>query len=112
MPYRVLLLGRRTEGLTHEDCIEYLESEHVPLITDLPGLYRLTTSTPVHPEAADYDVVSQLWFATADDLKGALESETWDRVRRDAGNFLDVDETVVVAVGDGQLRHQTLPADV
>lgn len=107
MTYRIVILGRRDEELSHNECIEHLEQEHIPLVKQLPGLQRLMTSIPLDP-----DEMAQLWFETADDLDAAVESDEWRRVLDDAENFVNVEETVVITVTDKTTRYQTVPETV
>lgn len=112
MAYRIVILGQRNEELSHDECIEYLEKEHIPLVKQLPGLQRLTTSIPLDPDEMGYDEMAQLWFDTADDLDAAVESDEWQRVVEDAENFANVDETVVITVADRTTRYQAVPGTV
>lgn len=109
MTYRIVILGRRDEELSHDECIEYLEQEHIPLVKQLPGLQRLTTSIPLDPDEMGYDGMAQLWFKAADDLDAAEASDEWDRILDDAETFLDVDETVVITVTERTTRYQAVP---
>lgn len=112
MTYRIVILGRRDEELSHDECIEYLEQEHIPLVKQLPGLQRLTTSIPLDPDEMGYDEMAQLWFETADDLDAAMESDEWRRVLDDAENFVNVEEIVVITVTDKTTRYQPVPETV
>lgn len=87
----------------------YLEAEHVPLVKQLPGLHRFTTSTPLDPAQAGYDEMTQLWFTTKDDLDAAVESRAWQQVLEDTEHFIDVDTSVMVTLGDETLRYQAVP---
>lgn len=121
MTCKLILLSPRKEGLTHEECMEYLEREHVPLIEELPALKRLTTSIPLDPErmgypldpdGTRYDVMATMQFERLDDLRAAFDSEAGRAVLQDARNFVDVDAGVLITVDDETLRHQTIPADL
>ncbi|MFD1562202.1 EthD family reductase [Haloarchaeobius amylolyticus] len=121
MTCKMIILSPRKEGLTHEECIEYLEQEHVSLVEELPGLKRFTTSIPFDPERIGYpldpdgtrfDVMAKLQFESLDDLQAAFDSEPGQAVLRDAQNFVDVDGGVMIAIDDETLRHQTIPADL
>jgi uncharacterized protein (TIGR02118 family) len=109
MTYRIVILGRRDEELSHDECISYLEQEHIPLVKQLPGLQRLTTSIPLDPDEMGYDEMAQLYFKTADDLDAAMESDEWQRILEDAENFANVEETVVITVTDQTMRYQAVP---
>lgn len=118
MTYEMLIIASRKERLTHEECIEYLEREHVPLVEELPGLERFTTSIPLDPgrigypldtDATRYDVMAKLQFERLDHLRAAFDSEAGRSVLRDAQNFVDVDESVMIALDRETLRHQAIP---
>lgn len=112
MTHRIVILGRRDEALSHDECIEYLEQEHIPLVKQLPGLQRLTTSIPLDPDEMGYDEMAQLWFETVDDLDAAMESDEWQQVLEDAGEFVNVKETIVIAVTDQTIRYHAVPETV
>lgn len=112
MTYRIVILGRRDEELSHDECIRYLEQEHIPLVKQLPGLQRLTTSIPLDPDEMGYDEMAQLYFKTRDDLDAAMESDEWQRILEDAENFANVEETVVITVTDQTMRYQAVPETV
>lgn len=112
MAIRLVIIGRRDPALTHEECIEYLETEHVPLVKQLPGLQKLTTSIPLAPEEAGYDELAQLWFESPADLKEAMQTTAWERILTDAENFVDVEETVMVTVGEQTLQYHSVPGDL
>lgn len=111
MTYRMIILGRRKEELTHEECIEYLEREHVPLVERLPGLHRLTTSIPLDPDEMGYDEMAELWFETSEDLETATRSETWQQIVEDAENFVDLENTVMITVADETVRYDATPEE-
>lgn len=118
MACEITIISARKEGLTHEECIEYLEREHAPLVKELLGLKRFVTSVPLNsdrldcpldPTGTSYDVVVQLQFESLSDLRAAFDSADGRRVRQDAGNFVDVAENVVFATIDETLRYQAIP---
>lgn len=107
--------------MSHEECIEYLEQEHTPLVKKLPGLKRFATSIPrdpdevgypLDPDGRRYDVLAKLQFESLGALEAAFDSEEGRRVLRDAENFLDAEETVMVALVDETLRYQAVPTDL
>lgn len=112
MTIKTIVLARRKEGTTHEECLRYLEENHVPLVKQLPNLQRYTTSTPLDPDEAGYDAIGQLWFETAEDLEAALDSPEWNRVLQDAENFVDVEELITVTVDDETLQKQAVPTAI
>lgn len=112
MTIRMVIIGRRKAGLSHGECIEYLEEEHVPLVKQLPGLQRFTTALPIDHEEAAYDEMAELWFETHTDLKETLQSAEWQRVLADAENFVDLEETVILTVDSQTVRYQSVPEGV
>lgn len=114
----VTLVWSRDDGLPRQEFVERFEAEHAPLVGDLPGLVRFTTAVPIDPgeighglgpDGAGYDVVVQLRFDSAEDLRVAFDSPEGRRVVADARTFADFDESVVIAVGDDTLQYRSLP---
>lgn len=121
MTSKLILMAQRKEDLTHIKCIEYLEHEHAPLVTQLPGLEQFTTAVPLDPEqvgsplgsnAVKYDVLAPLEFESLDDLREAFKSESGRQVRQDATNFVDVDESVTIPISDETLQYRAIPANL
>lgn len=112
MTYRVVILGKRKEGKTHEECIDYLEQKHTPIVKQIPGLHRFTVSVPPDPDEAGFDEMAELCFKTEEDLNSATESEVWQQAVEDANNFVDMDETVMVTVEDNALQYRPIPTGV
>lgn len=117
----IIILSSRKEGITHDRCIEYLEQEHSPLVTELPALKRFTTSIPLAPErvghpldpgGTGYDVMAQLQFESLEDLQAAFDSTEGQRVLQDAQNFINYDKTIMVAIADETLRYQSVPPNL
>ncbi|MFB6127950.1 MAG: EthD family reductase [Halolamina sp.] len=100
MPCKMVILASRADDWSHEECIEYMETEHAPLVEGLPGLVRYTSSVPSAPEAAGVDYVAQLYFEDAAAMDAAFDSETGAAVQADAAEFLDTDALRMVAVGE------------
>ncbi|NHN49131.1 EthD family reductase [Halostella sp. JP-L12] len=96
----MVIFATRKEGTSHEECIEYMEEEHAPLVEELPGLQKYTSSVPLDPASAGVDYVAQLWFDDPEAMDAAFESETGREVTADAENFLDTDALRMVAVGE------------
>lgn len=112
MTYRIVILGKRDESLDHDECIEYLEQEHKPIIKQLPGLHRFTVSVPLDPDEAGYDELAELCFKTEEDLEVATDSEVWQQAIADADNFVDLDETVMVTVENDTILYRPIPSDI
>lgn len=100
MTCKMVILASRQEGSSHEECIEYMDEEHAPLVEELPGLEKYTYSVPLDPESAGVDYVAQLWFDDPEAMDAAFDSETGREVTADADNFLDTDALRMVSVGE------------
>lgn len=97
---RTVIPATRQEETNHEECNEYEQEQHAPLVEERPGLRTYTTSVPADPDDFEVDYVTQLWFDRAADAKAAFESDVGERVRRVAAGFLVTDELRTVSVGD------------
>jgi uncharacterized protein (TIGR02118 family) len=97
---KMVILARREEGTSHEDCIEYMETEHAPLVEEMDGIERYTYSIPFDPERSGVDYVAQLRFESPAAMNEAFDSDAGQRVQADADSFLDMDATDMVAVGE------------
>lgn len=104
MSCKLVVLSQRKDDMSHEECIEYMEKNHIPLAKDLPGLKKYTTSIPLNPDEVGYDGIAQLWFESPEEMNAALESPTGQRVQEDAANFVKEDETQMVPVADETVR--------
>lgn len=100
MACKMVIFATRKDDWTHEECIEYMESEHAPLARELPGLVRYTSSVPFDPDAAGVDYVAQLYFEDPGTMDEAFDSEVGEEVQADAAHFLDTDQLEMVAVGE------------
>ena len=71
-----IALIRRKPGLTHEEFRCHYEEVHAPLaLTCLPGLRKYVRNYvvgEVFGAPADFDVVSEFWYESADDIKASL----------------------------------------
>lgn len=100
MTCKMVILASRQEGSSHEECIEYMNEEHAPLVEELPGLEKYTYSVPLDPESAGVDYVAQLWFDDPGAMDAAFDSEAGREVTADAEDFLDTDALRMVSVGE------------
>jgi uncharacterized protein (TIGR02118 family) len=96
MTAKIILLVRRRSDLTHEQFKERYESGHAPLArAKLPLLRKYVrnylTSIPGQPEP-EYDVVTEFWFDSMDDLEETMRwtaSEEGQVLARDEAEFMD-----------------------
>ena len=100
--YKHVALLVRQDGLTHDEFVEYWQTEHTPIARDIEGVVRYHTVLPENPDVAEFDGIAELYFETLDDLHAALGSpgsrdydptnEIAARAREDVDNFLAIDE--------------------
>ena len=100
MTCKLVILGPRKDGLSHEDCIEYMKDEHVPKVKDLPGLRKYKTAIPVNPDEAGYDEIAELWFDDPEAVDAALQSEAGQEVMADAEEFVETENAEMIVVTD------------
>ncbi len=91
----------RQEGMTHEDFVDYWQTNHTPIARGIEGVVRYTTVLPADPNSAEFDGIAELYFEDLDKLYDALGGEgTRDydpekgkarEAREDVDNFLAID---------------------
>jgi len=94
--FKLTLLIRRRPDLTHEQFKARYESGHAPLARmQLPLLRRYQrnylTPLPGRPDR-EYDVITEFWFDTMEDLQatiGSLPEEVRETLARDEAEFMD-----------------------
>ncbi|MFC7045328.1 EthD domain-containing protein [Halobacteriaceae archaeon GCM10025711] len=92
----------RQEGMSHEEFVDYWQTNHTPIARDIEGVVRYATVLPTDPANAEFDGVAELYFEDLDALHDALGSEgsrDYDpakgkakEAREDVDNFLAIDE--------------------
>jgi uncharacterized protein (TIGR02118 family) len=100
--YKHVALLVRQDDMTHEEFVDYWQSNHTPIARDIEGVVRYQTVLPTEPEHAEFDGLAELYFETLEDLHAALGSsgsrdydptkEVAAQAREDVDNFLDVAE--------------------
>jgi len=100
--YKHVALLVRQVDMSHEEFVDYWQSNHTPIARDIEGVVRYQTVLPTDPEHAEFDGLAELYFETLDDLHAALGSpgsrdydptkEVAAQAREDVDNFLDVAE--------------------
>jgi uncharacterized protein (TIGR02118 family) len=100
--YKHVALLVRQAGMTHEEFVDYWQSNHTPIARDIEGVVRYQTVLPTEPEHAEFDGLAELYFKDLEDLHAALGSsgsrdydptkEVAAQAREDVDNFLDVAE--------------------
>ena len=92
----------RKAGMSHEEFVDYWQTNHTPIARDIKGVVRYNTVLPTDPENAEFDGVAELYFEDLEDLHAALGSpgsrdynptrEVAAKAREDVDNFLAIDE--------------------
>ncbi|WP_336359391.1 EthD domain-containing protein [Haladaptatus sp. ZSTT2] len=98
--YKHVALLVRKEGMTHEEFVDYWQTNHVPIAREIEGVVKYATVLPVTPEAAEFDGLAELYFEDLDALHDALGSEgsrdynpamgKAKEARQDVDSFLDI----------------------
>jgi uncharacterized protein (TIGR02118 family) len=99
--YKHVALLVRQAGMSHEEFVDYWQSNHTPIARDIEGVVRYQTVLPTEPEHAEFDGLAELYFEDLEDLHAALGSsgsrdydptkEVAAKAREDVDNFLDVE---------------------
>ena len=93
----------RKPDLTHEEFVEYWQTNHTPIAREIEGVVRYATVVDTFdPESAPFDGIAELYFDDLNALYDALGSEgsrDYDpdrgkakEAREDVDNFLAIDE--------------------
>ena len=92
MAVKLVDLLVRDEDWSHEEFVEYWQTDHAELAERLPGLRKYVTSVPKDPEKAGYDGVLELYFDDTAAIGAAFDSDIGQEVRADAAEFVNMDE--------------------
>ena len=100
--YKHVALLVRQDDMTHEEFVDYWQTNHTPIARDIEGVVRYQTVLPTDPENPEFDGLAELYFEDLDDLRDALGSpgsrdydptkEVAAEAREDVDNFLAIDE--------------------
>ncbi|EMA41892.1 EthD family reductase [Halobiforma nitratireducens] len=100
--YKHVALLVRQDGMSHEEFVDYWQTEHTPIAREIDGVVRYQQVLPTEPEHAEFDGLAELYFETLEALYAALGSEgsrDYDpqkgkakEAREDVDNFLAVEE--------------------
>ena len=100
--YKHIALLVRKDGMSHDEFVDYWQTNHTPIAREIEGVVKYSTVQPVTPEAAEFDGLAELYFDDLDALHDALGSEgsrDYDpakgkakEAREDVDNFLDVEK--------------------
>lgn len=89
--FKVAVLLVKRDDLSHEEFVDYWESNHAPLVEEMPGLDRYTVGRPGRPEESPYDGLAELYFEDFSAMRDAYASEAGEAVQADAHEFADMD---------------------
>lgn len=95
---KMVILLSRSAGWSHEEFRDYWETEHAPLVDDLPDVRKYVTSLPTDPDRSPYDGIAEVYFDDVDALAAAFETEAGERLQADVAEFTDPDEGVTMYV--------------
>ncbi|RQG87947.1 EthD family reductase [Natrarchaeobius halalkaliphilus] len=98
--YKAVFMLSRAADLTQEEFVEYWETKHAPIATEIPNLERYAICPATDPEKSPHDGMAELAFESEDDLYAALDSDEFGRVQRDAGEFSDPDSVEFMIVDE------------
>jgi uncharacterized protein (TIGR02118 family) len=100
--YKHIALLVRKDGMSHDEFVDYWQTNHTPIAREIEGVVKYSTVQSVTPEAAEFDGLAELYFDDLDALHDALGSEgsrDYDpakgkakEAREDVDNFLDVEK--------------------
>ncbi|MDG5820313.1 EthD domain-containing protein [Natronococcus sp. A-GB7] len=100
--YKHVALLVRQEGMSHEEFVDYWQTEHTPIAREIDGVVRYQQVLPTEPDHAEFDGIAELYFEDLEKLHDALGSEgsrDYDpdrgkakEAREDVDNFLAIDE--------------------
>jgi len=102
MMYKHVALLVRQDDMSHEEFVDYWQTNHTPIARDIEGVVRYQQVLPTEPTHAEFDGLAELYFETLADLHEALGSpgsRDYDptkavaaKAREDVNNFLAVEE--------------------
>lgn len=90
---KVIILGKRREGMSRDEFRRYSRSTHAPLVAAVPGVRRyyqsFTRDAWYGISEPAFDVAYHVWFDSVDDLQAARRSAQQAQVEADYKNFLN-----------------------
>jgi uncharacterized protein (TIGR02118 family) len=84
---KIVYLAKRSEGMSHEECMNYWKNDHAAIVRELPGLRKYTLGEPLQPEETEWDGVAELYFDSPQAMQEAFESEAGQEMLEDGPNF-------------------------
>jgi len=100
--YKHIALLVRQDGMSHEEFVDYWQTNYTPIARDIEGVVQYQQVLPTEPDHAEFDGLAELYFETLDDLHEALGSpgsrdydptkDVAAKAREDVNDFLAIDE--------------------
>lgn len=94
--FKVIGLGRRAEGTTHEECIDHWVNHHGHLARRLPGLRRYVVNDlgpALDGSDSHWDGMAELWF---DSRRAYLDAQLSDAYAATAADGAYLSERLMV----------------
>ena len=85
---KIVALIERKAGMSHKKFTTYWRENHVPLVSQLPGLERYTTAVPTRPAEAAYDGIAEAYFNSEAAAEEAFQTDLGRRIRDDERYFV------------------------
>jgi len=82
--FKAMILLKRSDELSFNEFSSWWLDSHAPLARQLPNLQRAVFNLVGADGDAEYDGISELWFATEADFKAAYASEIGKTVAADS----------------------------
>lgn len=88
--YKLVLLFRKREDMTHEEFVRYWREVHIPLVKKVPNIRRYVISPVCGAPLGepDFDGMAELWFEDEQTALAALATPETAATGRDARNFV------------------------
>jgi len=68
MMYKHVALLVRQDDMSHEEFVDYWQTNHTPIAKDIEGVVRYQQVLPTEPAHAEFDGLAELYFETLEDL--------------------------------------------
>ena len=102
---KVVVLVARQDGLSPEEFKRHYREQHLPLLTNLPGIRRLVINHVLpDPNAPPlFDAVAEDWFDDLAAMGAAFETPAGQAVFADAASFLDMARLQILLVEEEEV---------
>ena len=94
---KLIAFLKKRADITFEQFLEHWTKVHGPLaVENLPGMKKYVQNPALRPRVGQYDGVSEVWFDTMSDLKGAFDSPQSLKIKEDEKVFLEKVDWMIV----------------